>query len=101
MRQALLNLLRNGREAMNDTGKIIIRFGAEESVISGKGDPKAWIEVEDFGEGISLEAQDKIFRPFFSTKNERRGSGLGLAVVWKTVYGDRYRRHPSPLPRCI
>lgn len=83
LRQALLNLLRNGREAMNDKGKIIIRFGSEAA--SPKGHRQVWIEVEDFGEGISPEYQDKIFRPFFSTKNDRRGSGLGLAAVWKTV----------------
>lgn len=85
IRQALLNLLRNSREAMNDGGKIIIRSGRT-AITPENGQAEAWIEVEDFGEGISPEVQDKIFRPFFSTKSDRRGSGLGLAAVWKTVY---------------
>jgi len=84
MRQVLLNLLRNSREAMNGQGRIKIRafpVGPEENCAVPI--PAIRIEVEDTGEGIAPDIQDKIFRPFFSTR--RQGSGLGLASAWKTV----------------
>jgi PAS domain S-box-containing protein len=86
MRQALLNLMRNSREAMPDGGTITIRANS-----ITKGDPcpvplpAVSIEVEDTGGGIPEKVRDKIFRPFFSTRSKQSGSGLGLASVWKTV----------------
>ncbi len=86
MRQVLLNLMRNSREAMPGGGRIIIRADAvnlsEECPIPP---PAVRIEVEDNGGGIGDDIRDKIFRPFFSTKSNSNGSGLGLASVWKTV----------------
>jgi two-component system NtrC family sensor kinase len=43
------------------------------------------IEIEDTGHGIPEDVRDKIFRPFYTTKSKRTGSGLGLASVWKTI----------------
>jgi signal transduction histidine kinase len=85
MRQVLLNLLRNGREAIAGEGTITIRGGAEDVGEDSDTDQSVWIEVADTGEGIPEENRDKIFRPFFSTKTQKKGSGLGLASVWKTV----------------
>jgi len=86
MRQALLNLMRNGREAMPDGGCMSIRAGhlakGEKCPVPS---PAVYIEVEDTGEGIPEDIRDKIFRPFFSTKGKQSGSGLGLASVWKTI----------------
>lgn len=48
-------------------------------------DNKIIVEVEDNGPGIPEEILSKIFNPFFSTKGEKRGTGLGLYVVWLTV----------------
>jgi signal transduction histidine kinase len=71
LRQALLNLLRNAREAMPDGGPIGVRVeGTGMSVV---------IAVEDRGGGIPDEIRARVFDPFFSTKGE--GTGLGLAIT--------------------
>jgi signal transduction histidine kinase len=71
LRQALLNLLRNAREAMPEGGPIGVRVhGAGMSVV---------IDVEDRGGGIPDEIRARVFDPFFSTKGE--GTGLGLAIT--------------------
>lgn len=86
MRQVLLNLMRNSREAMPNGGRILILAGRiDEHNPGGKPSPQVWITVEDTGEGIPEDNRDKIFHPFFSTKTERSGSGLGLACVWKII----------------
>jgi PAS domain S-box-containing protein len=83
MRQALLNLLRNSREAMSNGGRIVISAGRADEHTDGKAE--IWIKIEDTGEGIPEDIRDKIFRPFFSTKSQGSGNGLGLACVWKIV----------------
>jgi signal transduction histidine kinase len=71
LRQALLNLFRNAREAMPGGGGIDVRVAAEGmSVI---------IEVADRGGGIPEPIRARVFDPFFSTKGE--GTGLGLAIT--------------------
>ncbi len=80
MRQVLLNLLRNSREAMPGGGRVVLRAGRVDEPETG-----IWITIEDTGEGVPEDIRDKIFRPFFSTKTERSGSGLGLACVWKII----------------
>jgi len=84
MRQVLLNLLRNGREAMPDGGRITIRAGATPAGGDG-GSGGVFIEVADTGHGIAPDIRDRIFQPFFSTRHKHNGSGLGLATVWKTI----------------
>ena len=86
MRQALLNLMRNSREAMPGGGCITIRADrVPEGTPCPVPLPAVFIEVEDTGTGIPQNIRDKIFRPFFSTKCKQSGSGLGLASVWKTI----------------
>lgn len=86
MRQVLLNLLRNSRDAMPAGGRITILADKvarnEETPVPA---PAVWIEIEDDGCGIDDDIKDKIFQPFFSTKRKNHGSGLGLASVWKTI----------------
>jgi signal transduction histidine kinase len=90
LRQALLNLVRNAREAMAATGKGQDRDGA--AAVGGRlrvsvdgADGAVRIRVEDSGPGIPREDLGKIFEPFFSTK--RHGTGLGLALVQQIVAG--------------
>lgn len=71
LRQALLNLLRNAREAMPEGGPIDVRVAAEGMSVV--------VEVADRGGGIPEEIRTRVFDPFFSTKGE--GTGLGLAIT--------------------
>jgi signal transduction histidine kinase len=71
LRQLLLNLLRNAREAMPSGGALrVVTRGAEGCVE---------VEVRDTGPGIPPERRARIFDPFFTTK--ARGTGLGLAMA--------------------
>ncbi|MEK8129829.1 ATP-binding protein [Paenibacillus filicis] len=75
MLQLLLNLSKNALEAMNEQGFIEIRLYAQES--------KAVIEISDTGKGIPEAELDKIFIPFYTTKDS--GTGLGLSICHKIV----------------
>src|SRR5213075_1049215 len=82
LRQALLNLARNAAEACAEAeggGRVTLRGEVIESEEAG------WqrIVVSDNGPGIAQGAMPKLFRPFFTTKNN--GTGLGLAVVQKII----------------
>jgi PAS domain S-box-containing protein len=81
VRQVFLNLGLNAVEAMPQGGALQI-------VVSGDG-PEIAVEFSDTGVGIPREALGKIFTPFFSTKE--RGTGLGLALVYKIVEAHRGR----------
>lgn len=72
IRQLILNLVRNGLEAMEAGGTITIRTKmADDEVI---------LSIQDEGEGIKSEIMEKLGTPFFSTKEN--GTGLGLAVCY-------------------
>jgi signal transduction histidine kinase len=75
LRQALLNLLRNAREAMSEGGAIDVHVGAEGMSVV--------VEVADRGGGIHEDIRARVFDPFFSTKGE--GTGLGLAITRQIV----------------
>jgi signal transduction histidine kinase len=73
MIQVLTNLLTNAQHAMPDGGAITVTLdGTEENVI---------LTVRDEGTGIPKENLDKLFSPFFTTKQVGKGTGLGLAVT--------------------
>lgn len=75
IKQALLNLVQNSVSAMPDGGTLTI-----ETFRKG---PDVVVAISDTGKGIPAEIMDKIFEPYFTTKEF--GSGLGLTLVYKIV----------------
>ena len=74
-RQVILNIAKNGIEAMPEGGTL--------SIVSGRQAGRVFVQISDTGEGIPPEILEKIFEPFFSTK--AKGSGLGLAISQKII----------------
>lgn len=74
--QAILNLLINAVEAVGDAGKIDVAWSAEH-------DGRFRLSIRDNGPGIPPAVLDRIFNPFFTTKET--GTGLGLAIVHRIV----------------
>jgi two-component system cell cycle sensor histidine kinase/response regulator CckA len=90
--QVIVNLAVNARDAMPDGGKLTVRTvnvpAQEAEKLSYKGMPAAdyvRIDVTDTGTGIASDIVDKIFEPFFSTKEVGKGTGLGLSTVYGIV----------------
>ena len=80
LKEVLINLLVNACEAMGEGGSIVIR--EEEGVAEPLGRVVV-IRVKDNGPGIPKSVRDKVFQPFFSTKEE--GTGLGLSIAYRIV----------------
>lgn len=75
IKQALLNVVINGAQAMSQGGELSVRLTE---------DPRsAILKIEDHGEGIPPEIRDRIFDLYFTTKRE--GSGIGLAMTYRIV----------------
>jgi len=95
LQQMLLNLCLNARDAMPDGGRLVIetkpltddqlaRLSTGEAVSGG-----CCLSVRDSGGGMPPEVVERIFEPFYTTKDEtNKGTGLGLAMVYGIV-----RRH--------
>ena len=75
LRQAFTNLIQNAVEAMPQGGKLTINASSKRDFLD--------VAISDTGHGIAENIMDKIFLPFFTTKEN--GTGLGLAIVHKIV----------------
>lgn len=73
IKQVLLNLFMNAKDAIGKNGKISVRTLEDRKTVS--------FIVRDTGCGISKENLQKIFMPFFSTKEVGKGTGLGLSIT--------------------
>ena len=90
--QVIINLAVNARDAMKEGGTLTIQTSiyksTEPKFLRGDTMPPGeyvLIEVSDTGTGISEKHLDRIFDPFFSTKEKGRGTGLGLSTVYGIV----------------
>ena len=71
IRQALLNLLRNAREAMPSGGRVVVKLERSAGGLD--------LIVDDEGVGMPATTRERLFEPFFTTK--QHGTGLGLAIT--------------------
>jgi signal transduction histidine kinase len=75
LKQAVLNVVVNAMQAMPEGGALTFESSVNEDT--------AEIRISDTGSGIPPELRDKIFRLYFTTKNE--GSGIGLAMTFRII----------------
>jgi PAS domain S-box-containing protein len=84
----LLNLVMNARDAMPEGGKITVSLNEtnideadDPSHSKNNQQPYALLQVSDTGTGMSPEIKERVFEAFFTTKDEGKGTGLGLNTV--------------------
>ncbi len=87
--QLVLNLIRNGLEAMKERGFLTIKSYVKED--------KVVLAIEDEGCGIPLENLNKLGTPFFTTKDN--GTGLGLATCYRIAESHNAKIHIDSTPR--
>jgi signal transduction histidine kinase/DNA-binding response OmpR family regulator len=92
LENAILNLAINARDAMNGVGRLTLEAGnaflddeyarLHEDVAAGQ---YVMVAVTDTGCGMDREVMERVFEPFFSTKPEGQGTGLGLSMVYGLI----------------
>ena len=92
--QVLLNLVENARDAIGsrEDGRITV------TTKRGEANDRVLLVVEDNGPGVPAELKDKVFAPYFTTKQAKGGTGLGLAIVHRIVsdHGGRITISDAP-----
>jgi len=92
LEQVVVNLLQNACQAVDGSGGAVrVRTGAESAA------QRVFVEVEDEGVGIPRENLDRVTDPFFTTKRDSGGTGLGLSVSSRIVseHGGELRFFPG------
>jgi signal transduction histidine kinase len=93
----MMNLCSNAAQAMGDSGgvlevslnKVTIEEGAEAHALDLPPGPYLKLTVSDTGHGMTPEVMERIFDPYFTTKEKGQGTGLGLSVVHGIVKSHR------------
>lgn len=80
--QVLMNLLVNAGQAIEGKGQIIVSTGTDFHDLLGE---CTWFRVEDNGIGIAPENLERIFEPFYSSKDVSCGTGLGLSTAYSII----------------
>jgi PAS domain S-box-containing protein len=90
--QVIMNLVINARDAMPESGKILLKTENVElhenectGIIGSYPGEFVCLTIRDTGTGIDEKNLSKIFEPFFTTKDKETGTGLGLSVVYGIV----------------
>ncbi len=83
LKQVLINLIQNAADSIGEKGSITLRARQGQSRLGGHSVKSVILEVEDTGSGMAPEVQERLFDPFFSTKES--GTGLGLAIAAKII----------------
>ncbi|HVL40708.1 MAG TPA: response regulator, partial [Brevundimonas sp.] len=78
---ALLNLAVNARDAMEGDGRLVVSTAD----VTDGASPMALIQVRDTGPGMAEDVAQRVFEPFYTTKEVGRGTGLGLSQVYGFV----------------
>jgi two-component system cell cycle sensor histidine kinase/response regulator CckA len=94
LEQIVLNLSVNARDVMPEGGSLRVRtrelrLSDPRQTVTGTVEPGHYVVIEfhDSGPGVPPEVQERLFEPFFSTKERGKGTGLGLATVYTIVDG--------------
>ncbi len=77
LEQVIINLLNNSIDACKEGGKIVLNIEKKKDLLK--------LNIIDNGEGIPTEYINKIYDPFFTTKEPGKGTGLGLAISYRIV----------------
>jgi len=88
LQQIVLNLVLNAFEAIAAT-----RPGGAITVSTHADEEKVWVSIRDDGPGMPPEVADRAFQPFFTTKEERLGLGLGIARELAIAHGGDIAAH--------
>jgi signal transduction histidine kinase len=83
LKQVLINLVQNAADAIGRRGAITLRARQDEIRLIDRPVESVILEVEDTGGGITPDVQERLFDPFFSTKEY--GTGLGLPIAAKII----------------
>jgi two-component system NtrC family sensor kinase len=75
--QAVMNIVSNAADALDEGGRITIRTSADDELYR--------FDIIDTGPGIDPALADRIFEPFFTTKSAGAGTGLGLSIAYRVV----------------
>jgi two-component system NtrC family sensor kinase len=82
LEQVLINLITNAVHAVENGGQVVVRARTQPPA-------SVTLEIADSGPGVPVEDREKIFEPFYTTKPDGKGTGLGLPIVRNIVEQHR------------